>query len=257
MNNKCDYSSFFNEFKISFDKKFKIIPFYNGYYFTSNYDKNLQKRYSNFKHDLLYVLPFNTDGKPEVFLKNLHQELQRKQSKLNRYKNHIKRKGYKHTIPHRFNIKESITKKYQRRNSKMQNKQLHIIKNALYITEQAIESFNNTTRNNKAREKNENYSKIEVNSQMIWNGDKVGLIQLIKSLIKVKAIQIGSLKENEAISIISNFFNTNINKNNLSSFSRAIHSNNTDYHPEIFNKILRGYEIIIHEKREKLEAIRK
>ncbi len=261
MNSRCDYSSFFNEFKIKFDLKFKLILFYNDYFFIAQYDKNLQDKFDDFKHDLLYALPLNPEGKPEVFLKNLHDELMKKENSLSEYKLHIREKRRTNSPPHILNIRKNIIYRYRIRNLKMQNKQLLILRNAISITEQAIESFNfKYTKEELPIQQNLDEkikTKIKAKSEIVWNDDKVGLIQLIKSLIKVKAILIGPLRENEAVTIISKFLNISINKNNLSSFSRAIHSNNVDYQPEIFGKIIKGYQIIEHQKRERLENINK
>jgi len=90
-------------------------------------------------------------------------------------------------------------------------------------------------------------------SNLRWNGGKVGFIQLIKSLIKSKIILLESINETQAVNEFANFMNTSINNNNYSSFSRAIHSSNNDYSPTIFKELNNGYQVLINERREKLE----
>jgi len=82
MNNKCDYINFFNEFNLKIERKLKLIPLYNGYYFPDRYKKHLQLTLEKFKHDVLYELPFNGHADKEVFLAHLHHELQQKQNRL-------------------------------------------------------------------------------------------------------------------------------------------------------------------------------
>ena len=253
MNNKCDYSSFFNEFRFSIDRKYRLIPLFNGYYSSKNYKKHLQLTIDRFSHDLLYALPFNTDGKPEVFLKNLHTELSNKRSKLIRYKKRLIAKENSNSIPINRKIYDKIAKRPKRRIAFMQNKQLLILNNALAITEQAIESLSFKSSRNENTPDISPDNRPETTPEMVWDGGKLGLIQLIKSMIRSKIILIGRLSENEVVVQIAKAMNIDITEDNFSSYSRAIHSSKNDYQPQIFKKILNAYEILVFEKREKRE----
>ncbi len=262
---KCNYSSFFNEFNINYELKCCLIQLYNGYFFSTSYEKNLSCKISTYKHDLLYSLPLHSNGKPDVLLKNLHEELCKKENKLKRFKKYCRKKRSNAKDDSTFSLTEQFKIKYQLRNFRMQNKQLFFLRDAKRITEQAIENFEQELiKEEKAIYENEISStnskadlKPKTKSNIMWKGDKVGLIQLVKSLIKSEDIIIGSLRENEAIDIISKFFNLSLNRNNFSSFSRAIHSNNYDYEPDIFNKTLKSYKLIVQEKRDELENSKK
>jgi hypothetical protein len=253
MNNKCDYSSFLNEFNYSINRKFFLIPQYNGYIKSENYKKYLQQTIDRFRHDVLYVLPFNSDGKPGVFLKNLHTELSKKQAILTRYKKRIIEKDYSYSKPIIRHIKDNVTKQSKRRIALMQNKQLLILNKALAITEQAIESFSFTIISKETTPDNRPETEPETEPEMVWDGGKLGLIQLIKSMIRSKIILIGRLSENEVVVQIATAMNIDITDDNFSSYSRAIHSSKNDYQPQIFKDILNAYEILVFEKREKRE----
>ena len=254
MNNKCDYINFFNEFNQKIGRKLKLIPLYNGYYFPDKYKKHLQFTLEKFKHDVLYQLPFNSHANKEVFLAHLHQELRQKQIRLEgrkKKKENKQKQKSKYLLP-------KIQSLYSRRNRYMCHCQTKMLNNAIDTVEQAVESYGYRDKTNcQIKHETRPETRAQITPDIIWPEDKVGLIQLIKSLIRTKTILIGPLRENEAISIIANFFNTSINTNNLSSFSRAIHSNNNDYQPGIFTKIINGYELIAHELREKQEILRK
>lgn len=99
MDNKCNYTTFFNEFTPKLKTKLLTNSLYNGYFFSKNYKRHLQKSIDRFRDDLLYALPFNTDGNPEVFLKNLHTELCEKRTKLIRYRKQIIVKNNSSSIP--------------------------------------------------------------------------------------------------------------------------------------------------------------
>ncbi len=259
---KCNYSSFFNEFNISINLKYNLIPFFNGYYFAEEYEKYLYSKIDNYKNDLLFELPLSNDGEPIIFLNNLHEELCKKESKLKRYKKYSRKKTFSPSFNNKYNFITKIENRYHRRNFKMQVKQLFVLRNAILITEQALDSFKSgfVKENLKANEdlyiKDTKNAKVELklSTEIVWsNSYKLGLIQLIKSLIKIKVILIGTLEEKEAISIIANYLNVSINNDNYSSFSRAVHNYNFDYQPKIFKELLKGYEILSNEIREKRE----
>lgn len=250
MNKKCNYQSFFNEFNCPLKKQLWSLPMYNGYYFKSTYKKNLQNRLEKFKSDLLYELPFNKEGDKEVFLRNLYSELLDKQCylKLNQ-KRILERKRKTRSISISLRISDRLSRKKDKQAKFMHNKQLVVLNNALNTIEQTAIIFGYT------------FIKIEpkaiLNPNLGWDGGKVGMIQLVKALVKSELILLGKLTETEAINLISNAFNVSLNKNNFSSFSRAIHSSNNDYQPSIFKRIKAGYDLTTKELIDKYERNRK
>jgi hypothetical protein len=241
-----NYRQFFNEFNLSIDKKLYIIPIFNGYYFTKSYKKHLFDTIENFKHHLYYELPhIPMETKKEILI-NMHNELKYKHSQLkdNVHKRVI-RNYYSINTPFvSLNI-QPLNKVSKKRIIQMHRKQITILDNAIKTIEQSAEitGFSLKTKKKPCNKK----------SNLRWNGEKVGFIQLIKSLIKNKTILLESINETDAIKEIAKFLNTSINNNNFSSFSRAIHSNNNDYSPSIFKELTNGYNVLATERRENRE----
>ena len=246
MNTKCNYITFFNEFNPRIEKKLYLIPVYNGYFFSNNYCEHLQRTIEKFRYDLLYDLPFKEKGDKEVFLLNLYKELCTKQNSLHR----LTKKKVSEIVDKKRNPLIKINIPLINRNSKrrltyMHYKQLRTLTYAILTIEQVSQHFGfkiNTRKKDKS-----------ISKEIIWKGGKTGIIQLLKSLIKSEVIHTGNLSENETVKLIASYFNISINRNNLSSLSRAVHSSNYDYEPEIFKQITSGYDLLIQEKREKLE----
>ena len=89
-----------------------------------------------------------------------------------------------------------------------------------------------------------------------WNGSPLEFIQLFQSLINIEKILPGKLSHQQVINNIATMMRYSLSKSNHTSLSRAIHTNNTDYKPDIFNKIEQGYKMIVAE-RQKAKKIKK
>ena len=249
MKNKCNYLNFFNEFNIDINRKLCMLPQYNGFYSSRNYKHHLTQIINKFRHDLYYELPFSLNGDKEVFLANLYRELNERHTILCKLKrNKIIGNFISLNIPI---IKLDIcflNKLSKRRIVFMYNKQITTLNNALEIIIQAASTFGIQIEKREA-------PKL-INQNIEWSGEKLEFIQVMKSLMKNKKILHGRLSETQAISEIAKGLNVKLTKTNFSSLSRAIHSNNNDYKPEIFNELEKAYDTIVSETRDKYEKVK-
>jgi len=241
-----NYTQFFNEFNICIDKKLCVIPIYNGFFFSDNYNKHLYNTVENFKHYLLYNLPYSSQETKKEILTNLYSELNYKHNQLQENVNkRVLRNYYSINTPFVTLDIKPLNKVSKKRIILMHRKQISQLYNAMKTIEQSAKTsgFSLIAEKKPCNKK----------SKLRWNGEKVGFIQLIKSLIRNKTILLESINETEAVKEIAKFLNTNINNNNFSTFSRAIHSNNIDYFPQIFKDLTNGYNILANERRENKE----
>ena len=249
MNNKCNYITFFNEFNIDINRKLCFMPLYNGYYSSKSYKIHLNQTLEKFRHDLFYELPLYSDGDKEAFLVNLYRELNLKHTILCRLKrNKINSIFRSLNIPLVKLDLCIINKLSKRRIVFMYYKQKTILNNALEVVTQAASTLG-------VQIEKQGESKL-INQNIKWDGKKLEFIQVIKSLMKNKKILYGRLTETQAINEIANSLNLTLTNSNYSSLSRAIHFNNYDYKPVIFEDLEKAYKVIVSETIEKHEKVK-
>ncbi len=246
MTKKCNLNVFFNQFNLKIKRKLYGINSFNGFYDAKSYHRHLEQIIDNFRHDMLYVLPFDKDGDKKVFLRNLFTELSKK-------KKHLETKYFKEIYtPNKdtcslydksTGVKSLMlkTKKVNcRRITYMYYHQINCLNISMQIIKQTAENFS-------IELEGEKVEYILLNTG-IWDGDPLEFIQLTESLITVGKIITGELSKKQIINNTAKMMGFNLTKYNYDSLSRAIHTNNDDYRPDIFNKIEQGYKMIVQER---------
>jgi len=223
MKNECRLHEFLNEFTISVETKSNRIKSFNGFYRTNNYKKHLQKVQEAFKHDMLFVLPFQDKGDKKIFIKNLFIELhKRKATTVRYYQNEISDKEKNRHIRYMFFL---------------QKRCLNV---SIQIIEQSASNFNINLDDKNTRIKKRNIAK--------WKGENLEFIQLIHSMIKSDKIDTEISTPDEIIKELASCLDVRITKNTITSLSRSIHSSNYDYVPKIFKTLPAGYKQFAEER---------
>lgn len=238
MKSNCNLKVFLNEFNIQIKQKMYCVKSYNGYYDAKSYQKHLKQILNTFKHEILYDLPMVNKGDKEVFLQNIYLELSRKKLSLEliyqkKVQNSIK-KECKLSLKHK--ALKPILKKSQnyRRINYMFHIQIKSLKIALEIIKQTAINYNIDLKTVKPICKRKNIVK--------WIGGDLEFLQLLHSFINSEKLDTNIASEDEIINEMAQSFGVKITQNTRTSLSRAIHSNNYDYTPKVFDRLLTGYK---------------